>query len=110
MGNLLFYRKIPGDASFIKGFCDEIPQINIWGRTNIPIELFASQWLIGQIFVKETTYPDCFCEKVANYIEAIKEYIPLYVRSYYIGPEAGFNYEIGDFQLIRFSEEYIDIE
>ena len=27
--DILFHREIPEDASFIKGFCDEVPQINI---------------------------------------------------------------------------------
>ncbi|KAM7518491.1 hypothetical protein LguiB_017453 [Lonicera macranthoides] len=111
MGNYLFNRTIPGHASFIKGFCEEIPQINIWGETDILIELLTCQGLIGQILVQNTTDANCFDEKVANYIETVKEYLPLYLRSYSIGPEAGFNHEIGGFQLIRFSEEpCLDVE
>ena len=106
IGDFLFHREIPRDAPFIKGFCDEVPQINIWEKTYIPIKLFASQGLIGHIFVQETTYADCFGKKVANYIETIKEYIPLYIRSYSNRTEACFNHEIGGFQLIRFSEEH----
>ena len=62
--------------------------------------------MAGQIIVQEITDADCFGEQIANYIETIKEYLPLYMRSYSIRQEAGFNYEIGGFQLIRFSEEH----